>query len=58
MMNKSESKMIKNFRKKFGKPKNTVVILWNYDKKDHMKGKESCITKRIRKLLRLGGYKV
>ena len=38
---KSESKMIKNFSNKFGKPNECNIILGDYDKGDgHMKGKE------------------
>ena len=38
---KSESKMIKNFSNKFGKPDECTVILGDYDKGEHnMKGKE------------------
>ena len=56
---KSESKMVKNFEKKFGSPKNTNVIMGDYDKgNNHMKGKEPCITKRLRRILRLSGYNV
>ena len=41
---KSESKMIKNFKNKFGKPNECTIILGDYDKGDgHMKGKESLL---------------
>ena len=54
---KSESKMISNFKKKFGVPEDYIVILGDYDKGDgNMKGKEPIINKKIRKLLRNGGY--
>ena len=56
---KSESKMIKNFSNKFGKPKDCIVVLGDYDKGEHnMKGKEPIINKRIRKIFRNNGYKV
>jgi len=55
---KSESKMIKNFENSFGNVKNTIVIVGDYDKgNNHMRGKEPCITKRIRYLLKNHGYK-
>ena len=56
---KSENKMIKNFEKKYGNPKLTNVIIGDFDKgNNHMKGKEPCITKRLRKILRSFGYNV
>lgn len=55
---KSESKMIKNFENKYGKPENNIIILGDYDKKDHMKGKEPTITKRIRRIFRNHKYEV
>jgi hypothetical protein len=56
---KSESKMIKNFENKFGKPNECTLILGDYDKGDgHMKGKEPIINRRIRKIFRNNGYDV
>jgi len=56
---KSESKMIKNFSNKFGKPDECTVILGDYDKGEHnMKGKEPIINRRIRKIFRNNGYNV
>ena len=55
---KSESKMLKNFEKRYGGPKLTNVIIGDYDKQNNPRGKEPCITKRFRKLLRLYGYNV
>ncbi len=56
---KSESKMIKNFSNKFGKPNECTVILGDYDKGGHnMKGKEPIINRRIRKIFRNNGYEV
>jgi hypothetical protein len=56
---KSESKMIKNFSNKFGKPEDCILVLGDYDKGEHnMKGKEPIINRRIRKIFRNNGYKV
>jgi hypothetical protein len=50
---KSESKMLNNFEKTYPNPESTIVIIGDYDKgSNHMKGKEPCITKKIRKILR------
>jgi len=54
---KSESKMIKNFAKKFGEPDKCIVTVGDFDK-EHMKGKEPIICKRIRLLLKRYGYSV
>jgi hypothetical protein len=55
---KSESKMINNFCKKFGKPDNTICVMGDFDKgNNHMKGVEPVICKRFRKLFRNAGYK-
>ena len=53
---KSESKMLSNFQNKFGSPEETNVIIGDYDKINNPKGKESCLTKGLRKLLRDFGY--
>ena len=50
--------MLKNFEKRFGGPELTNVIIGDYDKPNNPRGKEPCITKRLRKLLRLFGYNV
>jgi hypothetical protein len=55
---KSESKMLQNFEKRYVSPKLTNVIIGDYDKPNHPKGKEPCITKRLKKLLKLFGYNV
>jgi predicted metallopeptidase len=55
---KSESKMLNNFEKRYGGPKLTNVIIGDYDKPNNPRGKEPCITKKIRKLLKLFGYSV
>ncbi len=54
---KSESKMIKNFEKKYGKPDKTIFVMGDYDKGEHMKGKEPTICKRFRRIFRNAGYK-
>jgi len=55
---KSESKMVNNFKEKMGDPKTTIVICGDYDDNGKaIKGKEPIISKRIRKVLRNGGYK-
>ena len=54
---KSESKMVKNFQKKYGKPEETVFVMGDYDKGDyHMKGKEPVICKKFRRIFRNAGY--
>ena len=56
---KSESKMIKNFKNKYGNENECIVILGDYDKGDgHMKGKEPIINRRIRKIFRNNNYDV
>ena len=56
---KSENKMINNFRNKFGKPEETIFIIGDYDKGDgHIKGKEPIINRRIRKIFRNNNYEV
>jgi hypothetical protein len=55
---KSESKMIINFKKKFGKPENVICVMGDFDKgNNHMKGLEPVICRRFRKLFRNAGYK-
>ena len=54
---KSESKMIKNFSNKFGKSENTIFVIGDYDKGEYnMKGLESTICKKFRKIFRDVGY--
>ena len=56
---KSESKMIRNFRIKFGGPKDVIVFLGDFDKGNHhMAGVEPVICKKFRKLFRKAGYEV
>jgi hypothetical protein len=55
---KSESKLIKNFATKFGKPDNTIFVLGDWDKGDyHMKGLEPSICKKFRRIFKNAGYK-
>ncbi len=55
---KSESKMMKNFEKKFGSNKDVIIVMGDYDKENnHMKGKEPTICKRFRRIFRNYGYK-
>ena len=57
-MQKSESKMVKNFENKFGTPDKTIYVLGDYDKGDYnMKGKEPVICKKFRRIYRNAGYK-
>ena len=55
---KSESKMIKNFENKYGKPNKTILVVGDYDKDDNnMKGKEPTICKKFRRIFKNAGYK-
>ena len=55
---KSESKMIKNFENKYGKPNKTILVVGDYDKSNNnMKGKEPTICKKFRRIFRNAGYK-
>ena len=57
-MQKSESKIVKNFEKKFGTPENTIYVIGDYDKGSyHMKGKEPVICKKFRRIYRNAKYK-
>jgi hypothetical protein len=54
---KSESKMIKNFRNKFGSADNTVFVIGDYDKGSYnMRGCEPAICKKFRKIFKNAGY--
>jgi hypothetical protein len=55
---KSEAKMIKNFKNKFGDVKNSIICMGDWDKGDYnMKGKEPVITKKFRRIFKNAGYK-
>ncbi len=54
---KSEAKLVNNFKKKFGPPDKTVFIIRDYDKGNHhMKGIEPVICKKFRDIFKKGGY--
>lgn len=55
---KSESKMVKNFKNKYGTSEDTIFVMGDYDKGDYnMKGKEPVICKKFRRIFRNAGYK-
>ncbi len=54
---KSEEKMINNFKNKFGNPEETIFIMGDYDRGDyHRKGKEPTILKRFRSIFKNAKY--
>ena len=54
---KSESKMINNFGKKFGSKEDVIFVMGDYDKcNNHMKGVEPVINKKFRRIFRNAGY--
>jgi hypothetical protein len=55
---KSEAKMINNYKNKFGSEKETMIVMGDYDKEGHMKGLEPVICKRFRRLFKNAGYLV
>ena len=55
---KTEQKLIKNFKNKFGDEKNTIIAIGDFEQKQHMKYKEPTKGKGFRTLLRKNGYKV
>jgi hypothetical protein len=55
---KSESKMIKNFQKKYGTPEECLLVVGDWSKGDNMKGKESIISKKLKKIFTLNKYKI
>ena len=55
---KNEQKLISNFKKIFGKPKETIVIFGDWEQKQHMKYKEPTKGKGMRMLFRQNNYKV
>jgi len=55
---KSESKLVKNFSNKFGKPDKTIFIMGDHDTGNYnMKGVEPIICKKIRRIFKNAGYK-
>lgn len=55
---KSESKMINNFKKKFGDESKTMICMGDYEEKRCMKYNEPTKGKSIRKLFKNAGYKL
>ena len=55
---KSESKMINNFKRIFGEPENVLVCIGDFDQKKQMKYKEPSKGKSFRKLFKLAKYDV
>ena len=55
---RSEDMMLNNFRKKFGSYQNAVIILGDYSEKNHKKGNEPTILKRLRTLFKKELYEV
>ncbi len=54
---KSEAKLVNNYKKKFGHPDKTVFIIGDYDKGNHhMKGVEPVICKKFRDIFKKAGY--
>jgi len=55
---KSESKMIKNFTKKFGEPNDIIIAIGDYDKENNnMSGLEPTICKKFRKIFKNAGFR-
>jgi hypothetical protein len=56
---KSESKMMTNFKEKIGEPENVIIIYGDYDDKNtQVKGKEPIVSKRLRRVFRENRYRV
>ena len=56
---KSEAKMIENFKDKFGTPDKVIIVFGDHDKGSHnMKGIEPVICKKLRRIFKNAGYKV
>jgi len=55
---KHEQKMISNFKKIFGKPKEVVICAGDFEQKQHMKYKEPVKGKGMRNLFRENGYEL
>ena len=53
---KSESKMIQNFKNKFGEPDKNVICYGDYSKDNNIKGLEPTINKKFRRIFRNAGY--
>ena len=58
-MQKSEAKMIENFKDKFGTPDKVIIVFGDHDKGSHnMRGLEPSICKKFRRIFKNAGYKV
>jgi predicted metallopeptidase len=58
-MQKSEAKMVENFKNKFGTPDKVIIVFGDHDKGSHnMKGLEPNICKKFRRIFKNAGYKV
>lgn len=58
-MQKSEAKMIENFKNKFDTPDKVIIVFGDHDKgQNNMKGLEPAICKKFRKIFKNAGYKV
>jgi len=56
---KSEAKMIENFKNKFGTPDKVIIVFGDHDEGQHnMKGLEPSICKKFRRIFKNAGYKV
>jgi len=55
---KSESKMIRNFKNTFGGPTEAVIAIGDWEQKQQMKWKEPTLGKGIRDIFRKNGYKI
>ena len=55
---KSESKMINNFKKKFGGPNKTIIAIGDWFQRPRIKYKEPTIGKGMRDIFRRNGYSV
>jgi len=58
-MQKSEAKMIENFKDKFGTLDKVIIVFGDHDKGSHnMRGLEPSICKKFRRIFKNAGYKV
>ena len=57
-LKKHEQKMINNFKEIFGKPSETIVVVGDFEQKQHMKYKEQIKGKGMRQLFRHNKYSV
>eukprot|EP01135_Chromosphaera_perkinsii_P010845 Nk52_evm2s2256 gene=Nk52_evmTU2s2256 len=55
---KSEQRLIRNFEKKFGKPKDTFIVFGDWEQRKQMKFKEPTMGKGFRQIFKKAGYKV